>query len=219
MNEHSYRVRELPQELEILADLATDLRWTWSHAGDALWKVVDLQMWEQRGNPYIILQNLPLKRLEELAKDHHFRELAEHLAEERDSYYKQSGWYNTTYPGAKPQRIAYFSMEFGLGESLPLYAGGLGILAGDYLKAASDLGVPVIGVGLLYQQGYFRQMLDANGWQQNVYTYNDPASLPIQPMISNSGSWLNVTLEFPGRSRTFPGLESNRRPGYPLPPG
>jgi len=203
MNNQSYRIRELPPGLELLADLATDLRWTWSHAGDALWKAVDPQTWEQLENPYVILQNLPQKRLEELAKDIHFRKMVEHLAADREAYRKQTGWYNTTYPNAGLRGIAYFSMEFGLGESLPLYAGGLGILAGDYLKAASDLAVPVIGIGLLYQEGYFRQMLDGDGRQQNVYPYNNPASLPIQPMISDSGSWLQVTLEFPGRSVRF----------------
>ncbi|MDD4649337.1 MAG: alpha-glucan family phosphorylase [Desulfoplanes sp.] len=203
MDNQGYRIRGLPPELELLADLATDLHWTWSHAGDALWKTVDSQTWEQTKNPYVILQNLPLKRLEELAKDAQFRGQVERLAADHDDYYRQTGWYRTTYPEAKLQGIAYFSMEFGLGESLPLYAGGLGILAGDYLKSASDLGVPVIGVGLLYQEGYFRQMLDAGGRQQNVYPYNDPALLPIQPMASDSGAWLHVTLHFPGRSVHF----------------
>ena len=203
MNNQSYRTPELPPGLEILADLATDLRWTWSHAGDALWKVVAPKTWEQIENPYVILQNLPQKRLEELANDLHFLALIDKFVADRDAYYRQSGWYNNTYPDAKLQKIAYFSMEFGLGESLPLYAGGLGILAGDYLKAASDLGVPVIGVGLLYQEGYFRQMLDSEGWQHNVYPYNDPVSLPTQPMISDAGTWLQVTLEFPGRPVRF----------------
>ena len=203
MSNHNYGIRELPQGLELLTDLATDLRWTWSHAGDALWKVLDPKTWEECQNPYVILQNSSLKRLEELARDVHFRELLEHLTVNRNEYYRQQGWYNTSYPDTKLRGIAYFSMEFGLGESLPLYAGGLGILAGDYLKAASDLGVPVSGVGLLYQEGYFRQMLDAEGWQQDVYPYNDPASLPIEPMIAESGSWLHVTLHFPGRPVRF----------------
>ena len=95
--------------------------------------------------------------------------------------------------------MAYFSMECGLGEGLPLYAGGLGILAGDFLKTASDLGVPVVGVSLLYQRGYFRQMLDTSGRQQEVYAYNDPSSLPIQPVLAASGGWLHVSLELPGR--------------------
>lgn len=117
MNDHVYRIRKLPPELELLAKLATDLRWTWSHAGDALWKAADPQSWEQLQNPYVILQNLPLKRLEELAKDSHFRELLEHLATDRDDYYRQNSWYSTTYPDAGPRGIAYFSMEFGLEES------------------------------------------------------------------------------------------------------
>ncbi|MFT5702362.1 MAG: starch phosphorylase [Desulforhopalus sp.] len=203
MNDHDYRVRKLPHGLEILADLATDLRWTWSHAGDALWKAMDPLTWEQLENPYAILQNIPLNRLEELAKDLHFREMVEHLANDRETYCSQTGWYNTTYPDAGLRGIAYFSMEFGLAESLPLYAGGLGILAGDYLKAASDLGVPVIGIGLLYQEGYFRQMLDNDGWQHDVYPYNDPTTLPIQPVVTVSGSWLHVTLHFPGRPVRF----------------
>jgi len=203
MINNAYSIRELPPGLELLADIATDLRWTWSHAGDALWKTVDPQTWEHIKNPYVILQNLTPKRLDELAKDAQFKDQLKHLAAERDAYCLQTGWYNTTYPEAGLRRIAYFSMEFGLGETLPLYAGGLGILAGDYLKAASDLGVPVIGVGLLFQEGYFRQMLDADGQQQTFYPYNDPASLPIQPMVSDSGSWLHVTLNFPGRLVRF----------------
>ncbi|TKB07012.1 alpha-glucan family phosphorylase [Desulforhopalus sp. IMCC35007] len=203
MNNHSYMVRQLPNGLELLADLATDLRWTWSHAGDALWQKLSPETWEQTANPYVILQNLPERRLEELANDRQFKAMVEQLWADRDGYYNQNGWYKTAYPEASLHKIAYFSMEYGLGESLPLYAGGLGILAGDYLKAASDLGVPVVGVGLLYQEGYFRQMLDANGWQENVYPYNDPATLPVQPMISHSGSWLHVTLQFPGRPVRF----------------
>ncbi len=203
MIDHSHKVRKLPPELTLLANLATDLRWTWSHAGDTLWEAVDSQTWEQTENPYVILQNLPQKRLKELAEDAHFIKLLEQLAADRDDYYRQNSWYNTGYLAGSMRKIAYFSMEFGLGESLPLYAGGLGILAGDYLKAASDLGVPVVGVGLLYQEGYFRQMLDAGGRQQNIYTYNDPVNLPIQPMISDAGSWLQITLDFPGRPVRF----------------
>ena len=95
--------------------------------------------------------------------------------------------------------VAYFSMEFGLGEALPVYSGGLGILAGDYLKTASDLGVPVVGVGLLYQQGYFRQILDPDGRQQEVFPYNDPTSLPVTPVQNREGGWLRIRLELPGR--------------------
>ena len=96
--------------------------------------------------------------------------------------------------------VAYFSMEFGLSEAFPLYAGGLGILAGDYLKTASDLAVPVVGVGLLYQEGYFRQMVDASGRQLEAYPYNSPADLPIQPVIGPDGAWLRIELQLPGRT-------------------
>jgi len=98
------------------------------------------------------------------------------------------------------QQVAYFCMEYGLGEALPLYAGGLGILAGDYLKAASDLCVPVVAVGLLFDQGYFRQTLDANGWQQELYPSCDTSSLPISTVVSASGDWRQVAVELPGRS-------------------
>ena len=94
--------------------------------------------------------------------------------------------------------VAYFSLEFGLGEAIPLYAGGLGVLAGDHLKAASDLGVPLIAIGLLYQEGYFRQTIDATGRQEELYPYNDPVTLPIQPALAPSGEWLTVPVELPG---------------------
>ena len=118
----------------------------------------------------------------------------------RERYLSEPSWYAQHYSAGELERVAYFSMEFGLGESLPLYAGGLGILAGDYLKTASDLGVPVVGVGLLYQVGYFRQIVDAGGWQHEMYPYNEPASLPIQPVEARGGGWLHVSLDFPGRT-------------------
>ncbi len=160
---------------------------------------MDPLIWEQTENPYVVLQNLSQERLEELANDTEFVKRLRHLAATHEAYCGQSGWYGETHANAKLKRVAYFSMEFGLGKALPLYAGGLGILAGDYLKAASDLGVPVVAVGLLYQEGYFRQVLDADGWQQEIYPYNDSTSLPIQPVQAKSGAWLYVTLDFPGR--------------------
>ncbi len=113
----------------------------------------------------------------------------------------RGGWYAREYgaDGEGPRGVAFFSMEFGLDEALPLYAGGLGVLAGDYLKAASDLGVPVVGLGLLYQEGYFRQTIDAAGRQHELYPYNDPTTLPISPVLTADGQRLHVDLEFPGR--------------------
>jgi len=200
-------VGELPAELlplvDTVMDLAMDLRWTWSHAGDALWKAMDPEVWEQTKNPFAVMQNLDPQRLQELNKNPQFKERLQRLATERKDYLEQPGWYGETHADAGLKGIAYFSMEFGLGEALPLYAGGLGILAGDYLKAASDLGVPVIGVGLLYQEGYFRQTLDASGWQQDIYPYNEPSSMPVRPVRSRSGAWLRVYSDFPGRRVSF----------------
>jgi starch phosphorylase len=196
---HAFFPRDLPPGLEALADLALDLRWTWSHAGDALWHTVDPDTWERLENPWVIVQNVPQERLEQLAKDSEFLGELERLSDERRQYLNSPGQFSEVHADANVRNIAYFSMEFGLGEALPLYAGGLGILAGDYLKAASDLGMPLVAVGLLYQEGYFRQMVDASGQQQAIYPFNDPTTLPIQPVLSPKGGWLRISLSFPGR--------------------
>lgn len=191
---------DLPKPLAVLADLALDLRWTWSHAGDALWRMISPEAWDSTRNPWMILQDVSRARLTQLARDPGFQEELQKLVALRQRYLSEPGWYAQAYAGSDFTRVAYFSLEFGLGESLPLYAGGLGILAGDYLKTASDLGVPAVGVGLLYQVGYFRQMIDASGRQHEVYPYNDPASLPIQPVQAPGGGWLHVPLDLPGRT-------------------
>ena len=192
--------RKLPTGLEVLTDLALDVRWTWSHAGDALWRMVSPDAWERTYNPWTLLQDIPGKRLEQLAQDPKFQHELQRLFATQCQYLNDPGWYQQVHAAAGIKQIAYFSLEFGLGEALPLYAGGLGVLAGDYLKAASDLGVPVVGVGLLYYAGYFRQVLDADGKQHDLHLYNDPTSLPIQPVLTPSGDWLHVALEFPGRT-------------------
>jgi starch phosphorylase len=196
---HNVFLRKLPAGLEALSELALDLRWTWSHAGDELWRTVDPQTWERIGNPWVIVQTVPHRRLQQLAGDSDFLAELARLSEERRQYLAFPGRFSEVHADASIRKIAYFSMEFGLGEALPLYAGGLGILAGDYLKAASDLGVPLVGVGLLYQEGYFRQMLDASGQQQALYPFNDPTSLPILPALTADGDWLRIELDFPGR--------------------
>jgi starch phosphorylase len=191
--------RALPKALVGLAELALDLRWTWSHAGDALWRKVSPELWDRLRNPWVLLQDVPSDRLAALARDTAFRAELQQLLAGRARYMSDRGWYGRTPGPAGPRCVAYFSMEFGLGEALPLYAGGLGILAGDYLKTASDSGLPAVGVGLLYQVGYFRQVVDAAGRQQELYPYNDPTSLPIQPVLASAGGWLHVPVELPGR--------------------
>ncbi|MFC1684141.1 alpha-glucan family phosphorylase [Pseudomonadota bacterium] len=200
-------VRLFPPGLEplagVLEDLATDLRWTWSHGGDAVWKRMDPHTWALTENPYVVLQNLTEARLKELEKDAGFRDQLLQLAEARANYCEQQGWYGKNHGDAALKGVAYLSMEYGLGKALPLYAGGLGVLAGDYLKTASDLGLPVIGIGLLYHEGYFRQVLNADGRQKQFYPYNDPTTLPIRPVHSDSGAWLHIEIGFPGRRVRF----------------
>ncbi len=191
--------RTLPQGLEGLTELALDLRWTWSHAGDALWRRLSAELWEQTRNPWAILQNMAEAELTAIARDPSFVHELSRIVEERQRYLNDRTWYAERHPDSRLNAIAYFSMEFGLSEAFPLYAGGLGILAGDYLKTASDLGVPIIGVGLLYQEGYFRQMLDETGRQQETYPYNNPTDLPIQPVADERGAWLTIGLPLPGR--------------------
>jgi starch phosphorylase len=197
---HHFLPRALPEGLEALTELALDVRWTWSHAGDALWRNLGPHIWERTRNPWAILQNVPQARLEALAKDPEFLEALRRAADDRARYLREPGWYARERPEAAVRTVAYFSMEFGLSEAFPLYAGGLGILAGDYLKTASDLDVPVIGVGLLYQEGYFRQLVGADGRQQEAYPYNNPTDLPIQPVMDRDGMWLRVGLALPGRT-------------------
>ncbi|AWV05528.1 DUF3417 domain-containing protein (plasmid) [Burkholderia sp. JP2-270] len=197
----AFPARPLPQSLEALTELALNLRWTWNHALDELWKAIDLELWERTGNPWIILQNVSQRRLDELCVDERFNTTLVSTLSDLRSYMRDEGWWHTREApdGIRPV-IAYFSMEFGLSEAFPLYAGGLGVLAGDFLKTASDLGIPLIGIGLLFREGYFRQGIDADGWQREAYPYNDPTSLPIQPVVEADGAWLKVRLELPGRS-------------------
>jgi len=196
---YTFLQRELPERLRPLAEIASDSFWSWSHAGDKVWRLLNPEKWELTENPWIVLQDISRERLDELARDSEFCEELQRAAKERQQYLSRPTWYEQEHADADLGVIAYFCMEFGLGNALPLYAGGLGVLAGDYLKAASDLGLPVVGVGLLYQEGYFRQFIDANRQQQEVYTYNDPTSLAIRPALAKSGGWLRVSVELPGR--------------------
>jgi starch phosphorylase len=190
----------LPAELSALKELALDLRWTWSHEADALWMRIDAKSWSRTRNPWTILQDASAATLRQLAADPSFVEHLQVLASARKAYSEVQTWFRATHPNSGLGGVAFFSMEFGLGDALPIYAGGLGVLAGDFLKTASDLGLPVVGVGLLYQSGYFGQRIDATGRQQEVYPYNDPSSLPIEPAIDAAGGWLHIPIELPGRT-------------------
>ncbi len=197
--EPAARFPALPAELLALAELALDLRWSWSHASDALWHRIAPDLWERTRNPLLVLQNAGRERLHSLAAERDFVALLDGIIAAHKEWRATQGWFQAACPATALSRVAYFSMEFGLSESLPIYSGGLGILAGDCLKTASDLHVPMTGIGLLWQQGYFRQSFDAAGRQQEFFPYNDLAQLPVQPVFDAEGEPLRVELPFPGR--------------------
>jgi glycogen phosphorylase len=191
----------LPREVEgfdSLAELALDMRWSWNHASDDVWRQLDPVLWELTHNPWAVLQTVSRDRINALSADSIFRKRVDDLVRASRQAAKRPAWFQQTWPRSPLTCIAYFSMEFMLSEALPIYSGGLGNVAGDQLKAASDLGVPVIGVGLLYSQGYFRQFIDDNGAQQAVFPYNDPGQLPITPLRRPDGEWLRLKLDVSG---------------------
>jgi starch phosphorylase len=199
MNPERYLPRSLPPALKGLTDLALDLRWNWNHRADVLWRKTDPELWEATGDPWLILESISRTRLETLAADPTFvRELRGQLTY-RNTYLSQPSWFAEQYGDEALGTVAYFSMEFGLSEALPIYSGGLGVLAGDFLKTASDLGIPLVGIGLLYQQGYFHQALDTNGDQLAFFPYNNPTMLPVLPLLGDNGEWLRVSVDLPGR--------------------
>ena len=153
----------LPTEIEgfdSLAELALDMRWSWNHATDGLWRQLDPELWEDTHNPWVVLQTSSRDRIESVLADATFRKTVDDLVQTRRREIAEPAWFQRKHLDTKLTCAAYFSMEFMLSEALPVYSGGLGNVAGDQLKATSDLGVPVVGVGLLYQQGYFRQVID-----------------------------------------------------------
>jgi starch phosphorylase len=182
-----------------LRGLALDLRWAWSPAFTKLWEYIDAQEWRTICSPWIMVSQLGKSRLAALAADAVFIALVDACRDEQRRALATPGWFSRVKKGAQLHTVAYFSMEFGLSEALPIYSGGLGVLAGDHLKAASDLGVPIVGVGLLYGEGYFRQILAADGLQQELYPRNEPNQLPIARLRNAEGEPICVRLAFPGR--------------------
>jgi starch phosphorylase len=185
---------------ELLRQLALNLRWSWHHGADELWKRLDPELWERTGNPWVVLKTASPQRLAWAVADPEFCEILERLRRTAEYDARAPAWFQQTHPDSGLTRVAYFSMEFMLSEALPIYAGGLGNVAGDQLKAASDLGVPIVGVGLLYSQGYFRQVINHDGAQQALFPYNDPGQLPISPLLKPDGEWLRLEIRTPGYS-------------------
>jgi len=181
-----------------LAELALDMRSSWNHATDQVWRQLDPVLWDLTHNPWVVLQTASRESLQRVLADRAFQKNIDELVQTRRDAAEAPAWFQQTYPQSRLGCVAYFSMEFMLSEALPIYSGGLGNVAGDQLKAASDLGVPVIGIGLLYQQGYFRQVIDNDGAQQALFPYNDPGQLPITPLRKSNGEWLRLEIALPG---------------------
>jgi starch phosphorylase len=190
----------LPEPLRPLSELALNLRWSWHSPTQDLFASADSAGWEASGHdPMRLLGSLSVGRLEQLASDEAFVERLAEAANDLHEYLHADRWYQESVgEELGPRAIGYFSPEFGITSVLPQYSGGLGILAGDHLKSASDLGVPLVGVGLFYRHGYFRQSLSREGWQQETYPVNDPDGLPLTLLCDDDGSVPHVTIDLPG---------------------
>ena len=188
----------LPDELQPLVTLAMNLRWSWNPQAVDAFRWVDPDRWEEaEHDPVRMLGLVTPERLAELAADGPFTSFLNSVVEDHERYLTEPRWFQKHYPDVL-ETVAYFSPEFGVSEALPVYSGGLGVLAGDHLKAASDLGVPLVGVGLLYREGYFRQQLNADGWQQERYPALDPHGMPLTLLSGADGSALKIDVDLAG---------------------
>lgn len=185
---------------ELLKELALNLRWSWKHGTDRVWRELDPVLWELTYNPWAVLQAVSREKLKSFLDDPANYKMVEDHVRDIELEAQKPEWFQKKHPQSPLTCAAYFSMEFMLAEALPIYSGGLGNVAGDQLKAASDNGIPVVAVGLLYQQGYFRQIIDKEGNQQALYPYNDPGQLPIRPLRKSNGEWLRLEVALPGYS-------------------
>ena len=191
----------LPTSLQGLAEVAYNLYWTWQ--GDALdlFRRLDQDLWEQSyHNPVAMLGSIHQERLAEVAADEGFLAHLHRVHDALQQYLTRPSWWSRTYGQADQPLLAYFCAEFGIAESLPIYSGGLGVLAGDHLKSASELGLPLVGVGLLYQQGYFRQRLNADGWQLELFPRNDFHNMPVELVRNPDGTAVTIQMDLPARA-------------------
>jgi starch phosphorylase len=192
----------IPQRITRLRELAYNLWWSWHPEAQELYRQIDPVLWEQDyHNPVNFLRDVRQRRLEAAAASETYMQQYDQVMGEFDRYMSASDtWFARAYPAARDETIAYFSAEFGLHESLPIYSGGLGVLAGDHVKEASDLGLPFVAVGFIYPQGYFRQQLDASGWQEAIYSKLNFADIAASPALTPQGHEVVVEVELPGRT-------------------
>lgn len=201
---HFNVVPALPKVLEPLREIAYNLYWTWNHEAVELFRRIDRKMWEETmHNPVIMLGKTDQKRLIELSQDDGFLSHMNRVYTSLINYMEDKSWYHKNYKKDENQCIAYFSAEFGLTECLQIYSGGLGVLSGDHLKAASDLGLPLVGVGLCYKEGYFQQYLTSDGWQQERYDFVDFYNQPMKLITDKENNPQKMQLDFPGRKLFF----------------
>ncbi len=193
-------VPKLPERLQRLHDIANNVWWCWDPDAVDLFFRMDRDLWIKTGqNPCRVLGELSQERLEELAESGSFLAHLDRVSAKLDAYMDNGEWRMRHDDAPEDLLIAYLSAEFGLQESVNIYSGGLGLLAGDHLKAASDLGLPLVGLGLLYREGYFRQYMNADGWQQEMYPKNDFHNMPVNVMRDKDGKPLVIEVPYPGR--------------------
>ncbi len=191
----------LPEKLQPLGKIARNLWWVWNFEAIELFRRLDVELWrEVDHNPIALLGTLSQKQLDEAAESESFLAHMRRVEEELDWHLSKRSWFEESYPDFNDAQIAYFSAEFGIHECLPIYSGGLGVLAGDHLKSASELGIPLSGVGLLYRLGYFHQYLTIDGWQQEAFPETDFYNIPVSLEYNERGEPLMISVEFPGRS-------------------
>jgi starch phosphorylase len=191
----------IPDELMPLMKIAKNMWWVWNFEAIELFRRLDLELWrEMNHNPVAFLGAISQHKLREAVESESFMAHMKKVEEELDWHLSKKSWFEENHPGHRDAGIAYFSAEFGIHESLPIYSGGLGVLAGDHLKSASELGIPLYGVGLLYRLGYFHQYLNIDGWQQEALPETDFYNIPVSPVKNAKGEPVMISVEFPGRN-------------------
>ena len=192
---------QLPKRIDKLYDISYNLWWSWNTEFLKLFKEIDIDLWEESNkNPIKFLRTVSQEKLENIAKDDEFLEKYDEVVKHFEDYMNtKSTWYSKRYPNNTNDLIAYFSAEYGLDETVAIYSGGLGILSGDHMKSASDMGIPIVGVGLLYKHGYFHQVIDKNGKQECIYKDVDLNLLPLKPVKDSEGNDLLIDIKFPDK--------------------
>ncbi len=193
-------IPNLPENLQPLLKIAYNMWWVWNFEAIELFRRLDVDLWREVGhNPIKLLGSVPQRILDEASQSESFLAHLKRVEEELDWHLTRKSWFDENKAGVEDAKIAYFSAEFGIHESLPIYSGGLGVLAGDHLKSSSEIGIPLIGVGLLYRLGYFRQYLNLDGWQQERFPETDFHNIPVNLIKDENGEALIIKVEYPGR--------------------